>query len=76
MIYFFIQSIFISLLELTYTNMNYLEQHPFIIVLILSFLFMFFLMKDNRRSARHRKHQMDIERKKNAKKLLNESKNG
>jgi len=33
-------------------------------------------MKDNRRSARHRKHQMDIERKKNAKKLLNESKNG
>ena len=56
--------------------MNYLGEHPFNIVLILCFIFMFFLMKDNRRSARHRKHQMDIERKKNAKKLLKENKNG
>ena len=59
-----------------HTNMNYLGEHPFIIVLISSFIFMFFLMKDNRRSAKHRKHQMDIERKKKAKKLLNEGKNG
>jgi hypothetical protein len=56
--------------------MNYLEQHPFIIVLILTFIFMFILMKDTKRSAIHRKHQMDIQRKKNAKKLLNEGKNG
>jgi hypothetical protein len=56
--------------------MNYLEQHPFIIVLILSFLFMFFLMKSNRRSGRHRKHQMEIQKRKRDKELLKQNKNG
>jgi uncharacterized membrane protein len=48
--------------------MNYLVEHPFIMVLIIAFIFMFFLSMDNRRAVKHRKHQMEIEkRKKNIK---------
>ena len=49
--------------------MNYLEQHPFVIVMITTVIFMFILTKDNKRAAKHRKHQMDIEKKKRAKGL-------
>jgi len=53
--------------------MNYLAEHPFIMVLIIAFIFMFLLNKDNKRAVKHRKHQMDIEKRKKAKKTSYES---
>jgi uncharacterized membrane protein len=57
------------------TNISFwLIENPFKVVLFMAFVFMFILMKDNKRAIRHRKHQMDIEKRKKEKKLLNESK--
>jgi|APCry1669189472_1035225.scaffolds.fasta_scaffold23020_2 uncharacterized membrane protein len=56
--------------------MNYIEQHPFTIVLIVTFIFMAFILKEDWRAVRHRKHQMDIEKRKKEKQILKENKNG
>jgi hypothetical protein len=49
--------------------MNYFEQHPFLIVIFLTVIFMFFLTKDNIRAVRHRKHQIEIEKRKRQKNI-------
>ena len=53
--------------------MNYIEQHPFTIVLILTFIFMTFIFKEDWRAVRHRRHQIEIEKKKRRKQKLKDS---
>ena len=40
----------------------------------MAFVFMFFLIKEDVRAIKHRKHQKEIEKRKKTKQLLNESK--
>jgi len=47
--------------------MNFIEEHPFVIVLILSFIFMYFITKADMRAIKHRKHQLEIEKRKKQK---------
>ena len=48
----------------THKPMNFIEEHPFVIVSILSFIFMCFITKEDMRAIKHRKHQIEIEKKK------------
>jgi hypothetical protein len=53
---------------------DWIYEHPFMIVMFFSTIFMYFIIKADMRAIKHKKHQMDIQRKKNFKKLLNENK--
>lgn len=57
------------------TNISFwLIENPFKVVLFMAFVFMFFLIKEDVRAIKHRKHQKEIEKRKKTKQLLNESK--
>ena len=53
--------------------MNYLEEHPFMLVFFLSFIFMYFITKADIRAIKHRKHQLEIEKRKKEKQKLKDS---
>jgi hypothetical protein len=50
------------------TNLSYwLVENPVKLVLFLSFVFMFFITKEDMRAIRHRKHTKEIEKRKKIK---------
>ena len=47
--------------------MNFIEEHPFMLVFFLSLVYMYFITKADMRAIKHRKHQLEIEKRKKQK---------
>ena len=52
---------------------DWIDEHPFRIVILISIIFMFFIIKEDMRAIKHRKHQLEIEKKKRKKQKLKDS---
>lgn len=53
--------------------MTYLIEHPFIVVILVTIIFMTFILSEDLRSIKHNKHRKEIEKKKKQKAMNNKN---